>query len=70
MLEEVSFDKVLNRISELSVDLDVDKIKIAQKVVAGLYDGVSTSELDKLAAETSSSMIMWHPDYDRSLCGR
>ncbi len=63
-LEEVSFDKVLHRISELSSDLKVNAIKVAQKVVGGLYDGVSTSELDRLAAETSSSMIMRHPDYD------
>jgi hypothetical protein len=38
-------------------------IKVAMRVIEGLYDGVSTSELDNLAAETAASMTIAHPDY-------
>lgn len=61
--EEVSFDKVLNRIRNLSDGLDVDIFDIAQKVCSRIYDNVKTSELDELAAHICSSMIIDHPDY-------
>jgi ribonucleoside-diphosphate reductase alpha chain len=41
----------------------VDAVKVAMRVIEGLYDGVSTSELDNLAAETAASMTIAHPDY-------
>jgi ribonucleoside-diphosphate reductase alpha chain len=41
----------------------VDAVKVAMRVIEGLYDGVSTSELDNLAAETAASMTISHPDY-------
>lgn len=61
--EEVSFDKVLNRIRLLSSNLHVNVFEIAQKVCSRIYDGVKTSELDELAAQMCSSMILDHPDY-------
>jgi ribonucleotide reductase alpha subunit len=61
--EDVSFDKVLNRIKILSNDLRVNAFEIAQKVCARIYDGVKTTELDELTAQMCSSMIVDHPDY-------
>ena len=62
--EEVSFDKVLNRIRNLcNDDLKVDFFDIAQKVCSRIYDNVKTSELDELAAHICSSMIIENPDY-------
>ncbi len=64
--EEVSFDKITARIKKLCYGLEqtyVDPIEIAKKVIQGLYDGVSTTDLDNLAAETSASMAAIHPDY-------
>jgi len=64
--ESVSFDKITARIKKLCYGLDsnhVDALEIAKKVIQGLYDGVSTTELDNLAAETSASMAAHHPDY-------
>ncbi len=64
--EEVSFDKITARIKKLCYGLDlryVDYFEIAKKVVLGLYDGVTTTELDNLAAETAATMATIHPDY-------
>ena len=64
--EAVSFDKITARIKKLCYGLNeqyVDHIEIAKKVIQGLFDGVTTSELDNLAAETSASMTTIHPDY-------
>lgn len=64
--EDVSFDKITARIRKLCYGLDpnfVDSIEIAKKVILGLYDGVSTSELDNLAAETAATLAIVHPDY-------
>ena len=64
--EEVSFDKVTARVKKLCYGLDtnhVDYMEIAKKVIQGLYNGVTTSELDNLAAETAASMAPKHPDY-------
>jgi ribonucleoside-diphosphate reductase alpha chain len=61
--EDVSFDKVLNRLKKLSSNLTIDVVEIAQKVCGHIYDGVRTSELDELAAQMCSSMIVDHPDY-------
>jgi len=65
-LEEVSFDKITARIKKLCYGLHsdfVDHIEISKKVVLGLYDGVTTTELDNLAAETAATMTTIHPDY-------
>lgn len=61
--EEVSFDKVLNRIRKISDNLNVNIFDIAQKVCSRIFDLVKTSELDELAAHICSSMITEHPDY-------
>jgi len=63
--EEVSFDKITARIKKLVYGLSdhVNPIKISMKVIEGLYDGVTTSSLDNLAAETSATMAAIHPDY-------
>ncbi len=65
-LEAVSFDKVTARIRKLCYGLNerfVEPLEIAKKVIQGLYDGVATTELDNLAAETAASMAIKHPDY-------
>ncbi len=63
--EPVMFDKITERIKILCYGLNdlVDPVKVAMRVIEGLYDGVSTSELDNLAAETAASMTVMHPDY-------
>ena len=63
--EIVMFDKITARIKKLCYGLSehVDPVKISMKVIEGLYDGVTTSELDNLAAEQSASMTVSHPDY-------
>jgi ribonucleoside-diphosphate reductase alpha chain len=62
-MEDVSFDKVLNRLKNLSSGLTIDVSEIAQKVCSRIYDGVKTYELDELAAYLCSSMSIEHPDY-------
>ncbi|MGB1120910.1 MAG: ribonucleotide reductase N-terminal alpha domain-containing protein, partial [Saprospiraceae bacterium] len=65
--EDVSFDKITARIKKLVYGLDPDHInyiEICKKVIQGLYDGVTTQELDNLAAETAASMATQHPDYN------
>jgi ribonucleotide reductase alpha subunit/intein/homing endonuclease len=62
--EAISFDKVLRRVRTLSTDLPgVDADEIAQKVCARIYDGVTTSELDELAAQMCATLVTTHPDY-------
>jgi ribonucleoside-diphosphate reductase alpha chain len=64
--EDVSFDKITARIKKMCYGLDenfVDHINVTKKVIQGLYDGVTTVELDNLAAETAASMSTVHPDY-------
>lgn len=63
--EAVKFDKITARIKKLCYGLhnSVDPVKISMKVIEGIYDGVTTTELDNLAAETAASMTTTHPDY-------
>ncbi|MGB4399374.1 MAG: ribonucleoside-diphosphate reductase subunit alpha, partial [Daejeonella sp.] len=64
--EAVKFDKITARIEKLCYGLNsslVDPIDVAKKVIEGLFDGVTTSELDNLAAETAASLTTKHPDY-------
>lgn len=63
--EPVMFDKITDRVKKLCYGLNdlVDSVKVAMRVIEGLYDGVTTSELDNLAAETAASMTVAHPDY-------
>ena len=61
--EDVSFDKVLNRLKKLSQDLTIDVSEIAQKVCSRIYDGVKATELDELAAYMCSSLSIENPEY-------
>jgi ribonucleoside-diphosphate reductase alpha chain len=66
--EDVRFDAILDKLTNLSADLDpiwVDPAYLAKLVIEGLYDGVTTRELDELAAETAASLASQHPDYSR-----
>ncbi|MEQ8325046.1 MAG: ribonucleoside-diphosphate reductase subunit alpha [Vicingaceae bacterium] len=63
--ESVKFDKITARIKKLCYGLNpaVDETKVAMKVIEGLFDGVTTSQLDNLAAEVAATMTVSHPDY-------
>lgn len=63
--EPVKFDKVTARLQKLSYSLNnlVSIIDVAKKTIEGIYDGVPTTELDNLAAETAASLTIRHPDY-------
>ncbi|KAF7364873.1 Ribonucleoside-diphosphate reductase [Mycena venus] len=64
--EKVFFDKITTRIEKLIYGLDqnyVNPIEVTQKVVAGVYNGITTMELDNLAAETAAYLTTKHPDY-------
>lgn len=63
--EPVMFDKITARVRKLCYGLNplVEPTKVAMRVIEGLYDGVTTSELDNLAAEVAATMTTAHPDY-------
>ena len=67
-VELVAFDKITARINKLCYGLDtkyVNPTLVAQKVITGVYDGVTTVALDDLAAETAAYLTTQHPDYAR-----
>lgn len=63
--EPMMFDKITARVRKLCYGLNdlVDPVKVAMRVIEGLYDNVTTSELDNLAAEIAATMTTTHPDY-------
>jgi len=64
--EDVNFNKISTRIKKLCYGLDtlyVDHDEVSKKVIDGLYDGVTTIELDRLASETAGALVSHHPDY-------
>lgn len=64
--ESVKFDKITARIEKLCYGLDqryVNPVEVAMKVINGLYDGVTTQELDNLAAEIAATLTTKHPDF-------
>ena len=63
--EPIMFDKITARIKKLCYSFNplVDPVRVAMRVIEGLYDGVTTSELDNLAAEIAATMTTTHPDY-------
>jgi ribonucleoside-diphosphate reductase alpha subunit len=64
--EAVSFDKILRRVAALSDGLAAaDTVRVAQRVVQGVHDGVTTVELDELAAQTAAALSTHHPDYGK-----
>jgi ribonucleoside-diphosphate reductase alpha subunit len=62
-VEEVSFDKVLERIRRASEGLSVNPTAIAQKVLGQIYNGVKTTELDELTSQLATGLSTVHPDY-------
>ncbi|MEO5675475.1 MAG: ribonucleotide reductase N-terminal alpha domain-containing protein, partial [Chitinophagales bacterium] len=64
--EAIKFDKITSRIEKLCYGLNsehVEPVMVAKKVIEGIYDGVTTTELDNLAAETAATLTVRHPDY-------
>ncbi len=64
--EAVKFDKITARVKKLVYGLDmnyISAIEVTKKVIEGVYDGVLTTDLDNLAAETAASLTTKHPDY-------
>ena len=66
--EDVRFDAILEKLTVLSEGLDetwINPSHVTKLTIEGLYDGVTTRELDQLAAETAASLASHHPDYSR-----
>ena len=63
-VNDMLFDKVTKRISDLCYELNVQADKVAQKVFASMYDGMHTYEIDEISANIAVSMITEHPDYE------
>jgi ribonucleotide reductase alpha subunit len=65
VLEEVSFDKILNRVKKIGKEFNVNinYSSLVMKVIDQLYDGISTKQIDELTAEQCASMCTLHPDY-------
>lgn len=61
--EDIKFDKITDRISLLGKGLSIDFAKITQRVTSGIYSGITTAELDELAAETAAALVTEHYDY-------
>jgi len=64
--ESVKFDKITARVQKLCYGLEpqhVNPVSVAMKVIEGIYAGVTTHELDNLAAEIAASLTTTHPDY-------
>jgi len=64
-LVNIDLGKIQTRIKKASTGLKVNHLEVSMKVVQGLYDGVTTTELDKLAADTAASLTTNHPDYSK-----
>jgi ribonucleoside-diphosphate reductase alpha chain len=66
--EELNFNKISSRITKQCWDLNrdfVDPIQVATKVISGAFDGITTTELDKLSVEQSASLSSIHSDYSK-----
>ena len=66
--EDVRFDAIHDKLKTLTYGLDpnwIDPGHVTKLTIEGLYDGVTTRELDQLAAETAASLASQHPDYSR-----
>jgi ribonucleoside-diphosphate reductase alpha subunit len=62
-IEPVSLDKITNRISVLSTGLSIDPITVAQKAIPGLFNEITSTEIDSYLSETAASLTVEHPDY-------
>ena len=64
--EQVSFDRILARVRGQCEDLpSVDPVAVSKRVIQGVHDGVTTAQLDELAAETAASLAARHPEYSK-----
>lgn len=61
----INLAKITARVETHAIGLAVEPILVAQRVIAGIYDGVGTRELDELAVRTAAGLVTTHPDYDR-----
>jgi len=61
--EAISLDKITNRVSVLSTGLNIDPIVVVQKAIPGLYNEITSTEIDTYLAETAASLTVEHPDY-------
>ena len=61
--EPVSLDKITNRVSVLSTGLRIDPITVAQKAIPGLFNEITSTEIDNYLAETAAALTVEHPDY-------
>ena len=64
-LVNIDFKKIQNRIARAGKGLNVNTLEISMKVIQGVYDGVTSKELDQLAADTAASYALDHPDYTK-----
>jgi ribonucleoside-diphosphate reductase alpha subunit len=64
-IEEVKLEKITKRVDKLSYGLNVGTIKVSQKVIAGIYDGITSTEIDQLLSETAAVLGVEHPDYSK-----
>jgi ribonucleoside-diphosphate reductase alpha chain len=64
-LEDLSFDKILNRIKKLGqeVEIQLPWSQLVIKIVDQLHDKISTSQIDELTAQQCASLATLHPDY-------
>ncbi len=70
--EAVQFDKITHRIQKLTYGLNsafIDPMEVAKRTIQGLFDGITTEELDNLSAEVAAYMTSTHPDFSK-LAGR
>lgn len=64
--ESINLEKITKRVDAFTHDLsDIEGFVVAQKVISGIYDGVTTRELDELAVQTAANLVTTHPDYDK-----
>jgi len=63
--EEVKLEKITKRVDKLSYGLNIGTIKVSQKVIAGIYDGITSTEIDQLLSETAAVLGVEHPDYSK-----
>lgn len=70
-LEEIAFDKILTRIKKLGqeAEIHINYQQLVMKVIDQLYDKISTTKIDELAAEQCAALSTLHPDYG-TLAGR
>lgn len=61
--EPVSFDEILKRVTDQRGTLNVDTVRVAQTVIGGIRDGITTKELDEFTVDTAASLAVQHPDY-------